>query len=206
MKNVQTRSVVIGLAATIVLAVSPIAAAQVPDGPLLLHASFVTLTAAGASTNHVMEITIDKYSSNNDKVELVDAMIKGGQDAALSRMQRMVFKGRMRIPDWTGPDPNGYKAGWQIRYIWREAMPDGGTRVVLGTDRPLKLEEALEDSRTVAFPFTFVEIHFPKTGKGEGRANGSTRVVFDKDKKSIQFAQFSAAPFMLSDVTVEARK
>jgi len=36
--------------------------------------------------------------------------------------------------------------------------------------------------------------------------DGRTRVVFDKDKKSIQFAQFSAAPFMLSDVTVEARK
>ena len=47
MKNVQTRSVVIGLAATIVLAVSPIAAAQVPDGPLLLHASFVTSPRPG---------------------------------------------------------------------------------------------------------------------------------------------------------------
>ena len=206
MKNVQTRSVVIGLAATIVLAVSPIAAAQVPDGPLLLHASFVTLTAAGASTNHVMEITIDKYSSNNDKVELVDAMIKGGQDAALSRMQRMVFKGRMRIPDWTGPDPNGYKAGWEIRYVWREPMPDGGTRLVIGTDRPLRLDETLEDPRIANYPFTFIEIHLPKSGKGEGRMDGRTRVVFDKDKKSIQFAQFSAAPFMLSDVTVEARK
>jgi hypothetical protein len=30
--------------------------------------------------------------------------------------------------------------------------------------------------------------------------------VFDKDKKSIQFAQYSAAPVMLTEVTVEARK
>jgi len=197
---------VIGLAAAIVLTLSAIVRAQVPDGPLLLRASFVNLTAAGASTKHVMEITIDKYSTSNDKVEMIDAMVKGGQDALLARMQRMPFKGRMRIPGWTGPDPNGYKVGWELRYIWREAMPDGGTRVVLGTDRPLKLAEALEDARTVGFPFTFVEIHFPKTGKGEGRANGSTRVVFDKDTKSIQFAQFSAAPVMLTDVTVEAKK
>lgn len=200
------RLMVIGLAAAIVLTVSVIVRAQVPDGPLLLRASFVNLTAAGASTNHVMEITIDKYSTSNDKAEMIDAMVKGGQDALLTRMQRMPFKGRMRIPGWTGPDPNSYKVGWELRYIWREAMPDGGTRVVLGTDRPLKLAEALEDARTVGFPFTFVEIHFPKTGKGEGRANGSTRVVFDKDTKSIQFAQFSAAPVMLTDVTVEAKK
>jgi len=148
------RLMVIGLAAAIVLTLSAIVRAQVPDGPLLLRASFVNLTAAGASTKHVMEITIDKYSTSNDKVEMIDAMVKGGQDALLARMQRMPFKGRMRIPGWTGPDPNGYKVGWELRYIWREAMPDSGTRVVLGTDRPLKLAEALEDARTVGFPFT----------------------------------------------------
>jgi hypothetical protein len=195
----------IALAAALAFALSP-ATAQVPDGPIRLQGSFVTTTDAGAGTKHVLEITVEKYSSSNDRVELVDAMIKGGQDAARSRMQRMAFKGRMRVPDWTGPDPKGYKTGWELRYIWREPMPDGGTRIVIGTDRPLKFEEAQEDSRTLNYPFTFVEIHLPKTGTGEGRANGSTRVVFDKDTKSIQFAQYSAAPVMLTEVTAEAKK
>lgn len=206
MPDRRSRWTIVGLAATLVVAMSPVARAQVPDGPLLLRASFVNVTSTGTRTNHVLEITIDRYSPSNDRVELVDAMTKGGQDAMFARFQRIPFRGHMRIPDWTGPDPNGYKAGWDIRYAWREPMPDGGTRLVIGTDRPLRLDETLEDPRTTNYPFTFVEIHLPKSGKGEGRMDGRTRVVFDKDKKSIQFAQFSAAPFMLTDVTVEPRK
>src|SRR5437870_3917622 len=104
MHHLRRRPTLIALAAVLALALSTAATGQVPDGPIRLQGSFVTLTDAGVATNHVLEITIDKYSSSNDRIELVDAMIKGGQDAARSRMQRMAFKGRMRVPDWTGPD------------------------------------------------------------------------------------------------------
>jgi hypothetical protein len=205
MSGVPIRSTLTVLA-SLVIALQPAATAQVPEGPIRLRASLVEITSTGASAAHVLEITLDKYSSSNEKAELIDTMIKDGQDALRSRMQRIPFKGLMRIPEWTGPDPNAYKAGWGLRYIWREPMADGGTRLVIGTDRPLRLAEVQEDPRTLNFPFTFLEIHLPKAGKGEGRANGATRVVFDKEKKSIELARFATAPIMLNDVTVEAGK
>jgi len=205
MRGVPIRSTLTVLACLVLISPPPVTA-QVPDGPIRLRASLTTITSSGASATYVLEITLDKYSSEKEKVDLIDNMIKGGQDALLSRMQRIPFKGLMRIPAWTGPDPNAYKVGWGLRYIWREPMPDGGTRLIIGTDRPLRLAEVQEDPASVNFPFTFLEFHLPKTGKGDGRANGATRVVFDKDKRTIQLAQYTAAPILLNEVTVEAKK
>src|SRR5215203_2401943 len=77
MSGVSIRSPFVVLAC-MVIGLSAIPNAQVPDGPLRLRASITEVTSSGASRMHGLEITLDRYSSANEKAELIDTMIKGG--------------------------------------------------------------------------------------------------------------------------------
>jgi hypothetical protein len=132
-------------------------------------------------------------------------MVEKGQDALLSQLQKVPVKGRIRIPGWMGPDPNNYRLGWDLRYTWHEPLPDGGERMVIGTDRYMSMWEVRNQPRTVDYPFTLMEIRFPKEGKGEGRMAVATQFQFDKKKNMIELEQFSAGTVRLNEITVEKK-
>ena len=206
MKEVSMRSRMITVVASLLMAVPPSVSAQVPEGPIRLRAFVVNMTNVGTGSNNVFEITVDKYSTAEERKDLIDTMTSGGQNALLKKMQKIPIKGRIRIPGWTGPDPNNYRLGWDLRYVWRAPLEEGGTRLVLGTDRPMSMAEIRNQPRTVDYPFTFIEIHLPKEGKGEGRATGATQVIFDKKKNMIELERYSAGNVLVNEVTVEAKK
>ena len=206
MSEVSMRSRMIALAAALVIALSPVVSGQVPEGAIRLRAFVVNMTNVRTGSNNVFEITIDKYSTAEERKDLIDTMTSGGQNALLKKMQKIPIKGRIRIPGWTGPDPNNYRLGWDLRYAWRAPLEEGGTRLVLGTDRPMSMAEIRNQPRSVDYPFTFIEIHVPREGKGEGRATGATQVIFDKKKNMIELERYSAGTVLLNEVTVEAKK
>ena len=170
-----------------------------------MRAFVVNMTNVRTGSNNVVEITLDQYSTAAERKDLIDTMAAGGQNALLKKMQKIPIKGRIRIPGWVGPDPNNYRLGWDLRYVWRAPMDDGGTRFVLGTDRPMSMAEIRNQPRTVDYPFTFIEIHMPKEGKGEGRATGATQVIFDKKKNMIELERYSAGNVLVNEGTVEKK-
>jgi len=189
----------------LMVALSPVLNGQVPEGPIRMRAFVVNMTNIGTGSNNVVEITVDNYSTAAERKDLIDTMTTGGQNALLKKMEKLPIKGRIRIPGWVGPDPNNYRLGWDLRYVWRAPLEEGGTRLVLGTDRPMSMTEIRNQPRTVDYPFTFIEIHFPKEGKGEGRATGATKVIFDKKKNMIELERFSAGTVLVNEVTVEKK-
>lgn len=207
MSGVRMRSMVTMLAAALVVAAAPAVRGQgqVPEGPIRMRAFVVNMTNVGTGSNNVFEITVDKWSTAAERKTLIDTMTAKGQNGLLKEMQRIPIKGRMRIPGWVGADPNNYRLGWDLRYAWREPLPDGGDRFVLGTDRPMSMAEIRNQPITTDYPFTFLEIHIPKEGKGEGRATGATKVMFDKKKNTIEFERYSAGNVLINEVTVEKK-
>lgn len=205
MTRMRSQSIV--AIASMLLAVAALhsVAAQVPDVPLRMRAFAVNMTNVATGANNIFEITIDQWSTAAEREELITIMNTKGQNDLLKKLQKVPVKGRMRIPGWNGPDPNNYRLGWDLRYAWRAALPEGGQRFVIATDRYMSMAEIRNQPRTTDYPFTFIEIHFPPEGKGEGRMALGTQVLFDKKTNSIVLERYSAGTVMLNEISIEKK-
>jgi hypothetical protein len=201
----RIRSVVVVTAMALLAAWPRPVRGQMPEAPIRLRAFAVNMTNVAAGTSGTLQITIDRWSTSAERAELIDAMTSKGQDALLARLQKAPVKGRINLPGYMGPDPNNYRLGWDLRYAWREPLPDGGDRLVIATDRYMSMWEVRNQPRTVDYPFTIIEIHMPKEGKGEGRMAVATQVNFDKKKNVIELEQYSAGTVRLNEITVEKK-
>jgi hypothetical protein len=170
-----------------------------------MRASAVSMTNLTAGANQIFEITIDKWSPTDLRQRLITAMVEKGQNQLLSELRKAPVSGRIRIPGWQGDDPQNYRLGWDLHYTAHEPLPEGGERIVIGTDRLMTMWEEVNQPRSYDYPLMFMEIHMPKTGKGEGRMMGATQIQFDKKKKTIAFEQFSAGVVRLNEITVEKK-
>jgi len=186
-------------------ALMPTVAAQIPQPPIVLRAFAVNMTNVAPGLNNVFEITVNNWSTAALRQRLITTMVDKGNDALVDEMRKAPVNGRIRIPGWTGPDPQNYRLGWDLRYTWHEALPDGGDRIVIGTDRLMSMWEITNRPRSYDYPLMFMEIHMPKTGKGEGRMAVATQVTFDKKTNTIGLEQYSAGAVRLNEITVEKK-
>jgi hypothetical protein len=176
-------------------------------GKLDISAFAVNMSNIGAGGATTVQITVDRWSTADERKDILATMVEmKNQDALLKALQKSSVKGRFRIPGLVGPDPHQLRLGQNIRYAWQSPLPDGGTRIVLGTDRYIGFQEARNQPRTVDYPFTLIEIRVNKAGEGEGKMAVATMIDFDKDKKQLILENYSSEPLRLSKVTVKAQK
>ncbi len=173
-----------------VAALMPILSAELPPLPIRMHAFAINMTNVATGTSGVLDITIDKWSTEDLRGRLVSAMVDKGQDGLLDVLRKAPIIGRIRIPGWQGPDPQNYRLGWDLRYARDEKLPDGGDRITIGTDRLMSMLEIRNRPRSYDYPLLLMQIVIPKEGKGEGRMFAATQIQFDKKKNSIEFEQF----------------
>jgi hypothetical protein len=179
--------------------------AQAPELPVRMNAFLVNMTNVATGANAIVEITVDRLSTAEERKSFIETMQTKGQDGLLKAFQKASVKGRIRIPGWNGPDPNNIRLGWDLRYATREPLPEGGQRFVLATDRYMSMLEIRNQPRTVDYPFTILEIRFPREGKGTGAASVYTQVLFDKKKNLIELERYSAGTTHLNEVTLEKK-
>jgi hypothetical protein len=192
-------------AASVLAAAFQAVSAQVPPVPIRMRAFAVNMTNVATGANGILEILIDRWSTTAERQDLISTMLDKGQDALLGRLQKAPVKGRIRLPNWQGPDPNNYRLGWDLRYTWHEPLPDGGERMLIATDRYMSFWELRNQPRTVDYPFTFLEVRFPKEGKGEGRMALANQIRFDKKKNVIELEQYSVGDIRLNEISVEKK-
>src|SRR3954462_9849425 len=79
--------------------------------PIRMRAFAVNMSNNLTGANGILEITVDKWSTAEERTNLL-AVVPKGQDALISALQKLSAKGRIRIPGWMGPDPQNYRLGW----------------------------------------------------------------------------------------------
>jgi hypothetical protein len=195
-----------GLAAVLLLA-SGLATlhAQLPPPPFTMTSFGVNMTNVSIPRGNagMIKIRITGWTAAEERKRLITTMLEKGQDSLLSALQKVKSKGRISLPNWQGPDPQNYRLGWDLQYTWHEALPDGGDRIVIATDRRMSMMEVRERPRSFDYPFTLVEIRIPKGGKGEGRLFGATQIRFDKKKNQIVLEQYSAGEVRLNEIEID---
>jgi hypothetical protein len=98
--------------------------------------------------------------------------------------------------------------GYSIKYARQVALPDGGERIILATDRRLGAYAAAwkpASSSVTDYEFTLIEIRMNSNGSGEGKTSLTTNVIADAGAKTIALDDYAAAPAILKNVTRDTR-
>jgi hypothetical protein len=192
-----------GIAALVLLLTTVAGGAQTAGQPIRLSAFAVSMSNMATGATQVIQISVDKWSTTKERELLINTFLEKGQDGLLKVLQKQPVKGRLRMPNRRGPDPTQTRLGWDLRYAMQSPLEDGGTRILIATDRYMSFEEVRQNARSVEYPFTFVEIHLNKDGEGQGKLAVATQLQFDKKKNTIIFENYSSEPVRLTNVKVD---
>jgi hypothetical protein len=163
--------------------------AQTPPGPELFTAFAAAL---GTGKTAVVEIRVTRWSTDAERQMLLDTLIEKGQDGLLGALEKI------RPP--CGTIRTTKAVAWDLYYARSIPQPDGGRRVILGTNRRVNFAEAANNLRSMQYQFTMVEIHFDKNGKGEGKLVPAAKVSWDAKDKRIEIENYNALPVDLLNV------
>jgi hypothetical protein len=158
-KNIALIAGIAGIVS--LLALGSAAIAQEPPTPLRLTAYAINLGANHpAARAGVVEIVIERWSTDAERSELLSAFRQGGQSGLLKALQENPRVGYIRTPD---------TVAWDLHYAHVTQDPNGGQRLFLATDRRIAFWEAFNNTRSLNYPFTLAEIHLGANGHGEGQ-------------------------------------
>jgi hypothetical protein len=146
----------------------------------------------GAGT---VEITIDNWSTDAQRDQLMKVLIDKGPEKLLDTLQKMPRVGSIRTPN---------SIGYDLHYARKNPLDEGGDQIVLATDRYIGFWEASNRPRTVDYPFTLIEMRVGKDGEGEGKLSLFTKITYDKKKNQIVLEDYGSQPVLLTQVRRES--
>jgi hypothetical protein len=138
-----------------------------------------------------VDITVERWSAEAERRRFLDSM-KEGQDAMLRTLQKLPRVGFIRTPG---------NLGWDLHYTHQTPDEEGGRRVVIATDRPMSIWEAVNRPRTVDYPFTFIEMRLNRDGEGEGKLSLATQVIASRDGRFVQLENYDTQPVQLNKIS-----
>jgi len=127
-----------------------------------------TSTQLGQQVN--IKVSIDQFSTAEDRQALVEAFQKGGHDQLVRTLAKMKAVGRIRLPSNTG---------YPIAYAVSIPTPTG-RKIRFATDRVLTLYENAQNTRSKQYDVTFGEIEINDKDK-----NASTGVLYPSVKLTV---------------------
>ena len=182
---------------SIVLAVAALAAfsvlghAQTMGSPERYRANAINLDVGAQG---LVDITVERWSTPAQRDKLMSVLLNEGPEKLLDALQDMPHVGYFNTPG---------TLRWELRYAWKTALPDGGDRVTLVTDRPISFREAARQARTLDYPFTVIELHLNRDGEGEGKMSIATKIIPDKEANTITLENWGTQPVSLKAVRRE---
>jgi len=170
----------------------PIAApAQTIGTPERYTANAINMNVSASSP---IEIVVDRWSTDAQRDKLMAVVVKDGPDKLLDTLQDLPRMGYFRAPGDVGID---------IHFARKVALPEGGERVILVTDRRISFAEAATRPRSIDYPFTVIELRLNADGEGEGKMSVATKIVAETSHNIITLENYDTQPVMLKNVRRE---
>ena len=142
-----------------------------------------------------VDITINRWSTDEEREMLLTTLQEFGQDKLLAALEKIRPPvGYMRTPN---------SIGYDLYYARNNPQPDGSRKVVMATNRRVSFREAANNTRSMQYQFTVIEIHIEKNGKGEGKLVPAAKVSWDTKTKKIEIENYNALPVDLTEVTAK---
>jgi hypothetical protein len=146
------------------------------------------LTAGGATQ---VDIAVTRWSTAGETERLLTTLKEKGPEALLEGVRDAKSVGTIRTPG---------NLAYDLRYASQEPLEDGMRRIVLITDRPMSMWEAVNRPRTADYPFTLIELRLNRNNEGEGKLNLATRIDISRTGRTVQLENYDTQPINLNQV------
>jgi hypothetical protein len=146
----------------------------------------------------VIDINIYRWSTDQEREMLLTTLQEKGRDALIDALMSIRPRvGYMRTPN---------SIGYDLFYARNNPQPDGSRRIVVATNRRVAFGEAANNTRSMQYQLTAIEIHLDKDGKGEGKMQPAAKISWDAKDKKIELENYNALPIDLVNVTAKTPK
>ena len=142
----------------------------------------------GSSTG-TFTLTIDSYTPDDEVLRITAALKDGGQEALVRALGKQ-SRGRIQI---------GANVGRDLNAVWVTRDEEGERKITALSERWIGVFEARRRSRSLDYPFTYIELFIDEKGKGDGGMIPAARVRHLGDK-TIEVENFEIYPARLTNV------
>ncbi len=154
------------------------------------------LRRAGRSGSGVefFTLTVTGYTPESDVQRLLGALKDGGQDGLMKALGKEK-KGTLQI---------GTRLGRDVQAVW-VTRTDEGRKISALSERWLGFGELRRGTRSVDYPFTYIEIFVEEDGgKGEGSLIPAARVR-SKGGNNVEIENFGIYPARLTNIKMSKK-
>jgi len=148
-------------------------------------ANLVSLQGGGAAQ---AVIHIDHYTSDQERNKLKSKLAAKGPDALRDDLWDLE-SGYIRIDGGLG---------YPIAVARSQPAANGGRVIRIMIDRPLSFRELASNARSADYPFSYIELHLDRNGKGEGTMIPAAKVTLSGGTTDVE--AFGPVPWRLLNV------
>ncbi|HEX6851373.1 MAG TPA: hypothetical protein VF139_08175 [Candidatus Polarisedimenticolaceae bacterium] len=179
------------------LTASPSFAAKEPP-PIEVYQGLVQVINAPAGGGMArFTVRILRWSTDEEKIPLRDALAKGGSEALADAMEKVEPAAYLQI------DSN-LRHAIRVASTWET---EKGRMVRLATDRPILIGEAMRNTRSMDYPIGILEFLVPAEGPGEGILLAACEAGFDaQGRLEVKSLPQSTGPQRLTMVEKQKQK
>jgi hypothetical protein len=168
-RKLNLRFAAVIVAGAILTGVMPIVAQEEETLPVRFGGTIIATGTVASGITRVT-ITVEKWSSDEDRQALYVALRDGGTDGLVKAMDRMDV-GYIQINN---------SLGYRLRSAssWQT---EEGRFIRVATDRPIAFGETWKGTRSMDYPIGVAEFLLPPEGPGEGSLLAATQVSINED-------------------------
>jgi len=184
----------LALGSVFALAALPAVGSAAAAPQLRLTAFAVNMSNIATGSNAVVDIVVDRWSTDEERQTLVSTFVEKGPDKLLDALQKLKRVGFIKLPNTLGYD---------LQYAREFPLDEGGRKIIIATDRRIGFREAREQPRTIDYPFTLIEVRLRPDGTGEGKMSLATKITLNKKTNTVELENYSSEPVRLQNVKVD---
>ena len=154
--------------------------------------SATAIGQAGVVSGKSFGVTIYVTGTTSDQQaqEFMATLKNKGQNGLVSALEKAQDVGRVAPVGATGTG---------FRIVRLESQQDGGTHIIMATNRPISFRELYQGTRSRDYPIGVVTLNLDKDGNGTGLLYAACKVKFNK-KGELQVEHYGQKPFRLANV------
>ncbi len=173
------------------LSILPAAAEELP---LRFNAIAVNMSNVGARTQQRLDITINRWSTDEERAKLMEAL------KSHSRRGDRELADTLFSKDSVGTIREVQRLAYDLRYARMNPMEGGGMQIIAATDRPLAFAETWRSSRTLDYNVSLLILEVDAEGRGEGQLMLGADFQWDEEKNQVVITNFASEPVRLTSV------
>ena len=162
--------------------------------PIIAYWTAWALNMLGGGGGTTVTIGVYRWSSDAERTALVNVLKEEGNAQMVADMSQLPQVGFIMTQG---------TLAWALYYARENTLPDGTKQVVLATNRPISFAGSISPGTAQKYDLGVVEMHFDKSGKGEGKIIGMGMASIDKSTGKIEVNNYQGQPTRLLQIKEE---